>query len=158
MAQRRSIRASLRRLSQLGAAELALLLEAAILLIFARIMLRCAPFPRIAPRLGVFLPPQEARARVAPPGDPERAARLAERIGWAVRAAARHLPFELVCLPQGIAAHLMLRRRGVATMLHLGVAKGTTKPFDAHAWLDAAGVEVTGYPIADAFTELGCFI
>ena len=135
-----------------------MLVEAALLLTLARIALRCAPFPRIAPRLGVFLPPQEARARVSQPDDPERAARLAERIGWAVRAAARHLPFEIVCLPQAMAAHLMLRRRGVASVLHFGVAKGTTKPFDAHAWLDAAGVEVTGYPIAGAFTEIGCFI
>jgi hypothetical protein len=29
---------------------------------------------------------------------------------------------------------------------------------DAHAWLDAAGVEVTGYPVANTCTEIACFV
>lgn len=158
MARRRSIRASLRRASSLPLADWALLSEAAICLALARLALRFAPFHQIASRLGAFVSPQEARARSAAPADPTRAARLAERVGWAVRAAARHVPFAAVCLPQAIAARAMLRRRGVASVLHFGVAEGGSKAFDAHAWLDAAGVEVTGYPIAGAFTELGCFI
>jgi len=32
------------------------------------------------------------------------------------------------------------------------------KPLDAHAWLDAAGVEVTGYPVAEGFAEIACFV
>jgi hypothetical protein len=28
----------------------------------------------------------------------------------------------------------------------------------AHAWLDAAGVEVTGYPVAKTFAEIACFL
>jgi hypothetical protein len=32
------------------------------------------------------------------------------------------------------------------------------KPLDAHAWLDAAGVEVTGYPVAENFAEIACFV
>lgn len=31
-------------------------------------------------------------------------------------------------------------------------------PLDAHAWLDAAGVEVTGYPVAEGFAEIACFV
>jgi hypothetical protein len=31
-------------------------------------------------------------------------------------------------------------------------------PFYTHAWLDAAGVEVTGYPVAHDFTEIACFV
>jgi hypothetical protein len=158
MARRRSIRARLRRAVALGLADWVLLSEAAICLALARLALRFVPFERIGRRLGVFVSPQEARARGAAPTDPTRAARLAERVGWAVRAAARHVPFAAVCLPQAIAARMMLRRRGVASVLHFGVAKGTGEPFDAHAWLDAAGVEVTGFPVAGAFTELGCFV
>jgi hypothetical protein len=35
---------------------------------------------------------------------------------------------------------------------------GETKPLDAHAWLDAAGVEVTGYPVPGRFAEIACFV
>jgi len=52
-----------------------------------------------------------------------------------------------------MAARIMLKRRGVGSVLHFGAAKGENKPFDAHAWLDAAGVEVTGYPVAKNFAE-----
>ena len=38
--------------------------------------------------------------------------------------------------------------------MHFGAAKGQDKPLDAHAWLDAAGVEVTGYPVANTFAEI----
>ena len=44
-----------------------------------------------------------------------------------------------------------------ASVLYFGAARGEDKPFDAHAWLDAAGVEVTGYPVAHDFTEIACF-
>lgn len=155
---RRRLRASLQRLSQLDLAERGLLLEATVCLTLARVLLRIAPFPRLARRLGAFVSPQEALARATIPDDPERAARLAERVGWAVRAAARNLPFKVVCLPQAIAARMMLQRRGVPSILHFGVAKGRTKAIDAHAWLDAASVEVTGYPIAASFSEIACFV
>jgi len=57
-----------------------------------------------------------------------------------------------------MAARIMLRRRGIASVMHFGAAKGKENPLDAHAWLDAAGVEVTGYPVAPGFAEIGCFV
>jgi hypothetical protein len=63
-----------------------------------------------------------------------------------------------VCLPQAMAARVMLKRRGVSSVMHFGAARGEDKPLDAHAWLDAAGVEVTGYPVADQFAEIACFV
>jgi len=68
------------------------------------------------------------------------------------------VPFNAVCLPQAMTARIMLKRRGVGSVLHFGAAKGEQKPLDAHAWLDAAGVEVTGYPVAAKFTEIACFV
>ena len=95
-------------------------------------------------------------------------ARIAEEIGWAVTRAARHVPFNAVCLPQAMAARIMLKRRGVDSVLHFGARIGQDKigqdkigpdkPIDAHAWLDAAGVEVTGYPVANTFAEIACFV
>ena len=52
----------------------------------------------------------------------------------------------------------MLKRRGIRSVMHFGAAKGTEKPFDAHAWLDAAGVEVTGYPAAVEAVEIASFV
>jgi hypothetical protein len=75
-----------------------------------------------------------------------------------VTRSARYVPFKAVCLPQAMAARVMLKRRGVASVLHFGAARGQAKPFDAHAWLDADGVEVTGYPAAKDFTEIACFV
>jgi hypothetical protein len=54
-----------------------------------------------------------------------------------------------------ISASRAASRYGV---MHFGAAKGTGKPFDAHALLDAAGAEVTGYPVAKQFAEIACFV
>ncbi len=117
----------------------------------ARLALIFVPFPRLARRLGDFVPPSDARARLLARSRRTDQAPLAEEIGWAVTRAARYLPFKAVCLPQAMAARVMLKRRGVASVMHFGAAKGEEKPLDAHAWLDAAGVEVTGYPVGEEF-------
>jgi Transglutaminase-like superfamily len=157
MARLRSIRHPLRRFAQVGARRRALLIEAAVLLLAARVTLRVIPFPRLAARLGEFVPPTDPRTlKVGARDDAD--ALLAAEVSWAVTRAARHLPFEVVCLPQAMAARIMLKRRGVASVMHFGAAKGAEKPLDTHAWLDAAGVEVTGYPVAKNFAEIACFV
>jgi hypothetical protein len=152
------IRRLLLRFRQLDNRRRALLAEAVAYLLAARLALIFVPFPRLARRLGTFVPPSDPRAgamRTVPAPDQ---ARLAEEIGWAVTRAARYVPFRAVCLPQAMAARVMLERRGVKSVMHFGAAKGAEKPLDAHAWLDAAGVEVTGYPVAENFAEIACFV
>jgi len=156
MAPWRSIRRPLRRFAQVGHARRALVVEAVICLLLARLGLVFVPFPKLARGLGTFVPPSDPRALAA--REPAPQAALAQEIGWAVTRAARHVPFKAVCLPQAMAAQVMLRRRGVASVMHFGAAKGSEKPLDAHAWLDAAGVEVTGYPVAKNFAEIACFV
>jgi hypothetical protein len=41
-------------------------------------------------------------------------------------------------------------------VIHFGTRRGEALSLAAHAWLDAAGVEVTGYPVEDNFTEIAC--
>ena len=158
MARLRLIRRLLRRLGQVGNRRRALLAEAVTCLFAARLALIFVPFPRLARHLGSFVPPTDPRVLQTKTVVAGGQALLAEDIGWAVTRAARYLPFKAVCLPQAMAARVMLRRRGVDSVMHFGAAKGTEKPFDAHAWLDAAGVEVTGYPVAAQFAEIGCFV
>jgi hypothetical protein len=148
----------LRRFAQLGTRRRALLIEAVTYLMAARLALIFIPFPRLARRLGTFVSPTDPRALKVRTGTMPSETRLAEEVGWAVTRAARYVPFKAVCLPQAMAARVMLKRRGVASVMHFGAAKGTEKPLDAHAWLDAAGVEVTGYPVAKNFAEIACFV
>jgi hypothetical protein len=132
--------------------------EAGVWLLATRVALLVAPFPLIARRLGAFVPPADPRvAAVAAATTPEQAL-LAKEVSWAVTRAAVHVPFRAVCLPQAMAGRIMLKRRGIASAMHFGAAKGTDKPIDAHAWLDAAGVKVTGYPVGPQFAEIACFV
>jgi Transglutaminase-like superfamily len=158
MARLRSIRRLLLRAKQVDNRQRALLVEAVAYLFAARLALIFVPFPRLARRIGTFVPPADARAATSQaPATPDEA-RCAKDIGWAVTRAARYVPFDAVCLPQAMAARVMLKRRGVKSVMHFGAAKGTDKPLDAHAWLDAAGVEVTGYPVGANFAEVACFV
>jgi hypothetical protein len=148
----------LRRFVEIGGRRRALIVEAALWLLAARLALIFVPFPHLARRLGVFVPPSDSRALQASRQGAEADVALAREVSWATTRAAHHVPFKAVCLPQAITARMMLRRRGVPSVLHFGAAKGKDKPIDAHAWLDAAGVKVTGYPVAAEFAELACFV
>lgn len=158
MARLRLIRRLLRRFGQIDNHSRLLLAEAVAYLAAARLALIFVPFPLLARRLGTFMPPGDARAAQGTFPVSSGHAALAEDIGWAVTRAARYMPFRAVCLPQAMAARIMLSRRGIKSVMHFGAAKGESKPLDAHAWLDAAGVEVTGYPVAKNFAEIACFV
>jgi hypothetical protein len=139
---------------QVGHRERLLLAEAIWSLAAARLQLATQPFPRIARRLGGFVTPLQARAN-SQPASPDAEA-TAAMVGWAVTRAARHVPFGAVCLPQAMAAKAMLARRGISSVIHFGTRRGEALSLAAHAWVDAAGVEVTGYPVEDNFTEIAC--
>ncbi|HEX4409643.1 MAG TPA: lasso peptide biosynthesis B2 protein [Xanthobacteraceae bacterium] len=152
------IRRLLLRFKQIDAERRRLVFEAVAYLLVARLALIFVPFPRLAPRLGTFVPPTDPRTANARTAAAPEQREFAEAVGWAVTRAARYVPFKAVCLPQAMAAQVMLKRRGILSVMHFGAGKGEDKPFDAHAWLDAAGVEVTGYPVAKNFAEIACFV
>lgn len=151
-------RSTLCRRRDAGRGERALVAEAFVWLLLARLALIVVPFPVLARRLGTFVAPGDGRAIAAQSDGTAARADTAGRIGLAVNRAARNAPFTAVCLPQAMAARIMLTRRGIPSVLHFGAAKGRRKAVDAHAWLDAGGVEVSGYPVAAKFTEIACFI
>jgi hypothetical protein len=101
-----------------------------------------------APRLLVELrrPPP-----LLPPADIDAIA--AERVAWAVQAAARRVPWRSDCLVQAIAAQRWLARERRPTQLVIGVHKDAAGRFEAHAWLRCGTVTVTGGDIA-RFTPL----
>lgn len=143
----------------MGSARWRLMVEATCSLALASLALRIVPFRQIAGRLGKVLPPSEAAALLADaPPAPERR-QVVDDVSWAVRTASARMPFRALCLEQAIAAKYMLRRRRITGALHLGVVPGGDGAgMTAHAWLDAAGAKVTGYPIAAHLTEVACFV
>src|SRR6185503_11721615 len=84
MARLPSIRRRLRRFAQVGNRRRALLAEAVAWLLLTRLALLLVPFPRLARRLGTFVPPSDARAVAARRSGAPSATSLAEEIGWAV--------------------------------------------------------------------------
>ena len=101
-----------------------------------------------------------ARARLAP-GTPERA--RVRAVGLAIAGAAKGLPFDTVCIHHAIAARLALGVRGIEATAFIGVhrdaSRRDTDPrgHNAHAWLDAGGLLVTGGPDVSDYVPLAAF-
>jgi len=136
-----------------------MLFEASFWLILARLAILSVPFPWIACRIGRLHQPGTSLQNQ--PCDSEFSidgADTARSVSWAIDRAARVLPVQLVCLPRAIAAWQMLRRRGIRVHIHFGASReaGLESP-SSHAWVDAHGVEVTGYPEAHNCVEIGFF-
>lgn len=144
----------LARWQRLDSARRALLPRALAALCVASLKVRVLPFPKIAASLGPMRPPQPgAEGAAASAADQARA----RDIRWAIGAAARRLPFDCACLAQALAAHALARDHGLAPTLHLGAETGQQGRAETHAWLTAAGVGVTGYPLPPTMVEVGCF-
>ena len=127
-----------------------LLREALVALALARIAMACLPFRRIAAWLGTpgtETPPTATRGQI----------RVAERIGWAVKALARRVPWDARCLAQALAATLMLRRRSLEGTVSFGADRGESRQLLAHAWLRFGPRLVTGGAGHDRFKILTTF-
>jgi hypothetical protein len=109
-----------------------LICEAAVMLAAARLCALTVPLRVLAKWL--------SRMPDAAVSDPE----LVARVGKAIGMAARHVPWNAVCLPQAMAAKAMLVRRGQGSAFHLGATIGKDGRPDAHAWLECDGRIVTG--------------
>ena len=123
-------------------------LEACAVLGLARVAILLVPFRHLAPALGQ----RTGGSTETPCDDPL----LAQRVTLAIRRAARVAPWGRNCLAQAIAGQLMLRRRGVRTTLYLGVKKQGHQ-VEAHAWLRAGDLVVTGGPGHTDYTPISSF-
>ncbi|HVE74098.1 MAG TPA: lasso peptide biosynthesis B2 protein, partial [Mycobacteriales bacterium] len=127
-----------------------LLLETAVCLALARLAVGAVPFRwltrALRQRVGET-PSQDAAATVA----------QGERVAWALERMRRHLPWRGPCLAQALAGKYMLRRRGIASTLYLGVAKDGKTQLEAHAWLRSGELVVAGGENLERFTVIGTF-
>jgi len=83
---------------------------------------------------------------------------MAEDVSRAIGRAVRHMPFHVVCLHQAFAALVMLRRRNLAAIVHLGLARDAEpKGLKAHAWCCCGEVPVVGVESASSFPSIAAF-
>ncbi|MEO8138761.1 MAG: lasso peptide biosynthesis B2 protein [Gemmatimonadota bacterium] len=136
------------RFVRLPAPERRHLVEAAALCTAAGLLIRVLKFRRLAPRLGQHM-------SVSPAERDRTAIQTVASVRWAVAAAARHLPWRPVCLPQAIAAQWMLRRRRIPSTLYLGADPASG--YEAHAWVRAGTTIVAGGPREDRFAVVSTF-
>jgi hypothetical protein len=124
--------------------DYAVLAEALAAVTAASAAIRALPF-RTVGRLASRTP---ARPRPAAPGEIEALKRGV--VAWARRA-----PWRVVCFQQALALQMLLRRRGIASLLHYGIAQEDA--LKAHVWLSVDGETVIGGEEAPRFAEVACF-
>jgi hypothetical protein len=119
--------------------------EAAIMLVLARLAVR-------------FIAP--ARLFAWANRSPRRIRRFAREeadwVAWAVADMGARRWIDACCLPRALAAHAMLRRRGIVSRLCLGVAR-EGDALAAHAWVEVGTDKIVGADEAAAFTRIADF-
>jgi hypothetical protein len=119
--------------------------EAAVMLVLARLAVRLASPARIF--AWADRPPRRIR---------RFAVDEIAWISWAVENLGAKPGMNALCLPRALAAHAMLRRRGIASRLCLGVARDRSA-LSAHAWVEVGKEKIVGGADADGFTPLATF-
>jgi len=120
--------------------------EAAIMLIGARLAVAVLPAARV--RAWAGRPPRRLR---------RFAGEEVDWIVWAVEALSAKPWLRTRCLACALAAHGMLRRRGIASRLCLDVVAGEVETLTAHAWVEVGGDVVLGDAEGQDFTGLAAF-
>lgn len=124
-----------------------------LLLGMAKLLIFSVTFRRLAPHLGhaagasAFLP-------LLTPTHQDRA-RLISR---AVQTAARYTPWNSNCFPQAVVARVLLGIYGIPYTLCFGLMRDAASgEIQAHAWVIAGPVAVTGGHSFERFTVVGVF-
>lgn len=144
-----SLASNLRRFKEISPRERLLLAESVVTLAVASIAIRLLPFRRV-----VSAASRTSHYRVADRGSSAQIA----RVRWAVEACARRLPWKIVCFQKGVAMQTMLRRRGIVTALHYGVAQNQEQGLSAHVWVTYGDEAIIGGDRASEYTCLATFV
>ena len=119
--------------------------EAAVWLAFAGAAIRLLPFSQVMALAGM----RAGRRRDRAP--PEA---MVQSVRWAVTACAERWPGGAACFQRGVAAQIMLRRRGLASTLYFGARTDGVQGPRAHVWVVFKGVDVVGGDLAASYAVL----
>jgi hypothetical protein len=126
------LRRKLKTFLAMRGADRLLVCEAIVMLTLARVIVLTVPFRYVALCLSCR-PKTDSADEV-----------LLLRVRKAVTTGARNVPWNAACLPQAMAAKVMLARRGCGSSLHLGADLDGIGKLTAHAWLVAGKIVVVG--------------
>lgn len=129
------LKALLRSLRALEAGEQWALVPATLQMVVARAALRAFPLRKVLER--VDLPIQCVSDHAPLNVRTLRRIRAIERVGHGL------FP-KSPCLTQAIVVQRLLRKKGYASDLRIGVRKGHGQPLEAHAWVEYRGAVVIG--------------
>jgi Uncharacterised nucleotidyltransferase/Transglutaminase-like superfamily len=141
-------RVPIRRMMQVGPADIALAVEAACMLTFFRAALNFLP----TQRLTAWMSKGQREVSVSP----AMTVQTIRRVEWSIDAVGRHAPLTFVCFPRSLAAYFMLRRRHIASKLFYGVAREADR-LTAHTWVKVGDRTVVGGEVESQFTVLNTF-
>ncbi|MCE5344142.1 MAG: lasso peptide biosynthesis B2 protein [Eubacteriales bacterium] len=144
-----SLAKKINRFLRLTPGQKRLLAEAFAMLGVSRLALLLLPFKRFAPLLGK--PVEDAYVADAQQMD------IAKKVGWAVRAASMHTPWQSKCLAQAMTAKHMLNRRKIHNTMYLGLARDDSGKMIAHAWVFYCGLPLTGATDTQEYTVVSTF-
>ena len=126
-------------------------LEAALLLLVARLLVLYVPLRHWRRRL----------TTAEPASSPEPLPFLAWRIARIIRRTAAWVPFKAVCLPQAMAGQWMLRWRRIPSRLTFGARQQPDETAETglqfHAWLSVGGKCILGGQELGTYTALPPF-
>jgi hypothetical protein len=140
-----------RRFTSLDHSDRRLVLEAASLIALIWTGLRVLRFPTLRQVLDRYV-----RSSAAGNAFQSHATAIGQ-VGWAVTRVADRFPVSVTCLVQALAADAILRRRGLASELYIGVrvSRNSAVQFEAHAWVESEGeVAIGGIESLPDFTVL----
>lgn len=121
----------LARFFRLSWQEQRLLLESVFFIVLATLAVGLLPFSKLQ------------RWSSRRPSGAKMKSDLESQISWAIGSAGRLVPAS-TCLAQALAAQVIMRRHGYDPVIRVGVCKGKTGEFGAHAWVESGGKVVAG--------------
>jgi hypothetical protein len=125
-------------------ARLPLIIEALCYLAAAKAVIHLLPFASLAKRIKAPAKPLAG----------ELPLQTIRTVCSSVSTAERKLAPWAVCLPQAVAGHWMLRRRGIASVVCFGIGRDSKAILGAHAWLRISDTIVLGAKAMPEFTPI----
>lgn len=101
----------------------------------------------------LFLPFQALMSHLVLNGGMAGSEKQLGSLRLAISRAASRAPFRAKCFEQALAAHWMLRRRGLSSTVHYGLSSGG-EALRAHVWLASGSSVVVGAEAMSEFSEV----
>ncbi len=115
-----------------------LFFEAVFTAAYVKITLLFLPFRKVAGWLG------SRQEQPAAEGSTDRLD-LIKKIRFAIKLCDKYTPWDTECYTRSLTAKIMLRRRKLQSTLYFGFGKDEKQQLKGHAWLQCAGIIVTGF-------------